>query len=233
LLNYYHVCTENFHLSSISIPVFNNNRHCYKNTRNGTLRVILYSFSNPITDLRLSYFRWKRSNPLFYFIFIFCLIGDLTVIIDDFYFFISALMAYWGAAILFCFVLNKELEKALVPLLYKWKYCLPFIFYGSYFILLMYLIKPYLKKLFIPIIIYAATLSFAAALRIIVYIERRTKSIAYLSSGLVLLSITASLIGINRFYYKSDFLHGIETLLYAPTLFLIFLYFKTKTIDEF
>jgi len=168
-----------------------------------------------------------------YFIFIFCLIGDLTVIIDDFYFFISALMAYWGAAILFCFVLNKELEKALVPLLYKWKYCLPFIFYGSYFILLMYLIKPYLKELFIPIIIYAATLSFAAALRIIVYIERRTKSIAYLSSGLVLLSITASLIGINRFYYKSDFLHGIETLLYAPTLFLIFLYFKTKTNDEF
>ena len=67
-------------------------------------------------------------------------------------------------------------------------------------------------------IIYSATLSFAAALSIIVYLRRKTKSIAYFTAGLVLLSITASLIGVNRFYLESDFLHGIETLLYAPTL---------------
>jgi len=97
----------------------------------------------------------------------------------------------------------------------------------------MYFIEPYLKVLFIPIIIYSATLSFAAALSIIVYLRHKTKSIAYFTAGLVLLSITASLIGVNRFYLKSDFLHGIETLLYAPTLYLIFLYFKTKTNHEF
>jgi len=50
---------------------------------------------------------------------------------------------------------------------------------------------------------------------------------------LLLYYITASLIGINRFFLKSDFLHGVETLLYAPTLYFIFLYFKTKTNHEF
>jgi hypothetical protein len=31
-----------------------------------------------------------------YFILTFCLIGDVIVISDDFYYFVSALMAYWG-----------------------------------------------------------------------------------------------------------------------------------------
>lgn len=142
-------------------------------------------------------------------------------------------MAYWRASILFCIALNREVEEPLIELLKKWKYIIPLLVYGIYYLLLMYFIKPYLKELFIPIIIYSATLSFAAALSIIVYLRRKTKSIAYFTAGLVLLSITASLIGVNRFYLESDFLHGVETLLYAPTLYLLFLYFETKTNHEF
>lgn len=97
----------------------------------------------------------------------------------------------------------------------------------------MAFLKPYLKELFIPIIIYSVTLSFAAALSVIVYLQQRSRTIAYFTAGLVLLSITASLIGVNRFYLKSNLLHGLETLLYTPTLFLIFLYFKTKTNNEY
>ena len=97
----------------------------------------------------------------------------------------------------------------------------------------MAFLKPYLKELFIPIIIYSATLSFAAALSVIVYLQQRSRTIAYFTAGLVLLSITASLIGVNRFYLKSNLLHGLETLLYTPTLFLIFLYFITKTNNEY
>ena len=167
-----------------------------------------------------------------YFILTFCLIGDVIVINDDFYYFVSALMAYWGASILFCITLNRELDKSLGESLRKWKYALPLVIYGIYFVILMTFIKPYLKELFIPIIIYSATLSFAAALSIIVYLQRRSRSMGYFTTGLVMLSITASLIGVNRFYLKSDLLHGIETLLYAPTLFFIFLYFKTKSNNE-
>ena len=168
-----------------------------------------------------------------YFILSFCLLGDMIVMSDNFYYFISALMAYWGASILFCIALNRELEKPLIELLKKWKYIIPLLVYGIYYLLLMYFIKPYLKELFIPIIIYSAILSFAAALSIIVYLRRKTKSIAYFTARLDLLSITASLIGVNLFYLESDFLHGVETLLYAPTFYLLFLYFKTKTNHEF
>ena len=173
-----------------------------------------------------------EKDQAIYFILTFCLIGDVIVISDDFYYFVSALMAYWGASILFCITLNRELDKSLGESLRKWKYALPLVIYGIYFVILMTFIKPYLKELFIPIIIYSATLSFAAALSIIVYLQRRSRSVGYFTTGLVMLSITASLIGVNRFYLKSDLLHGIETLLYAPTLFFIFLYFKTKSNNE-
>lgn len=168
-----------------------------------------------------------------YFILTFCLLGDLIVMSDDFYYFTSALMAYWGASILFCFTLSRELEKSLGESLKHWKYALPLFIYLVYYIILMAFLKPYLKELFIPIIIYSATLSFAAALSVIVYLQQRSRTIAYFTAGLVLLSITASLIGVNRFYLKSNLLHGLETLLYTPTLFLIFLYFKTKTNNEY
>ena len=126
-----------------------------------------------------------------YFILSFCLIGDVIVMSDDFYYFISALMAYWVASILFCFALNRKIEESLIELFKKWKYILTLLVYGIYYLLLMYFIEPYLKELFIPIIIYSATLGFAAALSIIVYLRHKTKSIAYFTAGLVLLSITA------------------------------------------
>lgn len=137
-----------------------------------------------------------------YFILTFCLIGDVIVISDDFYYFVSALMAYWGASILFCITLNRELDKSLGESLRKWKYALPLVIYGIYFVILMTFIKPYLKELFIPIIIYSATLSFAAALSIIVYLQRRSRSVGYFTTGLVMLSITASLIGGKSILFK-------------------------------
>lgn len=96
----------------------------------------------------------------------------------------------------------------------------------------MTFLKAYLKELFIPIVIYATTITFAAPLGVIVYLNKKSKPLGYFTAGLILLSITASIFGINRFYLKSDFVNGIETLLYTSTLYLIFLYFKTKSNDE-
>ena len=168
-----------------------------------------------------------------YFIYSFCLLGDLIVLSDDFYYFTSALMAYWGASIIYCLILSRELEKPLVELMNQWKYILPFGLYIIYFFLIMAFLKPYLKELFIPIIIYSATITFAAPLGLIVYLNKASKPLGYFVAGMVLLSITASVIGLNRFYFKSNLLNGIETLLYTSTLYLIFLYFKTKTNHEF
>lgn len=167
-----------------------------------------------------------------YFIFSFCFLGDMIVLSDDFYYFTSALMAYWGASIIYCLILSRELEKPLLKLMNQWKYILPFGIFIIYYVFLMTFLKAYLKELFIPIVIYATTITFAAPLGVIVYLNKKSKPLGYFTAGLILLSITASIFGINRFYLKSDFIHGIETLLYTSTLYLIFLYFKTKSNDE-
>ena len=65
-----------------------------------------------------------------------------------------------------------------------------------------------------------------------VYWQDKTIPRKHFATGLIVLSVTASLIGINRFYLKSDLLYWVETLLYAPALFFIFIYFKTKPSRE-
>lgn len=197
------------------------------------MQIIAYVFTPLLTlSLLYEYHMTDGKDQTPYFIFSFCLLGDLIVMSDDFYYFISALMAYWGASILYYFTLHRALDKPLGELLKKWKNLLPFLIYGSYFVLIMSYIRPSLKELFVPIAIYAATLSFIAPLSIVVYFQQKSHSMAYFSIGLILLSIMATLIGLNRFLLKSDVLKGLITLFYSPTLFLIFLYFKTNSNDE-
>ena len=79
-------------------------------------------------------------------------------------------MAYWGASVLFYFTLYKELKQPLKELFEEKKYYIPFLCYGVYFVGLMIFIRPYLAEFFIPILIYAATLSFTVGLIFVVYI---------------------------------------------------------------
>lgn len=65
-------------------------------------------------------------------------------------------------------------------------------------------------------------------LSFVVYMHNKTESNRYFMQGLFILSVTASLMGLNRFVFNSHILNGLETLLYAPSLFYIYLYFKTK-----
>ena len=79
------------------------------------------------------------------------------------------------------------------------------------------------------ILIYGLSLSLTCAMGLAVYWHKKTTPTLHFAKGLVILSVTASLIGINRFYLKNSLVYGVETLLNAPSLFYIFMYFKTKT----
>lgn len=192
---------------------------------------VVYFVFIPFLTMPLMYDYYKKvkhQDESLYFILTFCLLGDLIITLDGFYSYTSGLMAYWGASVLFYFALFKELKQPLFELLKKVTFIIPFAVYGVYFVGLMIFIRPYLADLFIPILIYAATLSFTVSLSFVVYIQNKTKPNQYFATGLFILSITASLMGLNRFVFKSNLLHGIETLLYAPSLFYIYLYFKKK-----
>ncbi|MGB1445795.1 MAG: hypothetical protein ACPG7X_08280 [Flavobacteriaceae bacterium] len=160
----------------------------------------------PLLSLILiyDYHRKIADDQALYFSFFFCMLGDIMTISSDFYYFTSGLIAYWGASILFYFTLNRELE-------------VPF--------------RTAIKKpsFFLPFLIYGLSLSLTCAMGLAVYWHKKTTPTLHFAKGLVILSVTASLIGINRFYLKNSLVYGVETLLYAPSLFYIFMYFKTKT----
>lgn len=185
----------------------------------------------PLLSLILiyDYHRKIADDQALYFSFFFCMLGDIMTISSDFYYFTSGLIAYWGASILFYFTLNRELEVPFRTAIKKPSFFLPFLIYGLYCLGIMTFIRPYLGSLFIPILIYGLSLSLTCAMGLIVYWHKKTTPTLHFAKGLVILSVTASLIGINRFYLKNSLVYGVETLLYAPSLFYIFMYFKTKT----
>lgn len=191
-------------------------------------------FLTPFLTLSLIYDYHKKigANQALYFIFLFCMLGDMMVFSNDFFSYTSGLIAYWGAAILMNFTLNRELTIAFDKAIKKPIFYIPFTIYGLYWIVIMAFIQPFSGILFIPILIYSFTLSLTCAMSIGVYLHKKTKANYAFSLGLILLSITASIMGINRFYLESNVVYSVEILLYAPTLFLINQFFKIKPNDE-
>lgn len=192
--------------------------------------ILLNNIAVPFFTLSLLfiYYLEKGKDNIFYFSFVFCLLGDIMEMSDDFSCFISGLMAYWGASILFSFALARELDQPITKAIHSFSAAWPFVLYFIYYLLLMIIIQPTLGDVFIPISIYALTLAYACALSIFVYIKKRTKAVGYFCLGLTLLSVAASLIGLNRFYFDHQDLFALETLFYIPTLYCIYLYFKHK-----
>ncbi len=196
--------------------------------------ILEYAFT-PLPPLILIalYYHLKGIDQTIYFAFFFCFVGDVMILGSDINYFISGLTAYWGASILFSFSLYRELETSMSEALKKSKMSLPFFIYGIYFIFLMYFIEPYMGDVFIPTFVYALSLSFACAFSFVVYFNNKTKESLYFCLGLFSLSIAASIIGLNRFYFTLIPLRFLETLFYAPSLYFIFLYFKTKKTSDF
>lgn len=190
-------------------------------------------FLTPFLTLILiyDYHRKVGLNQAIYFIFFFCMLGDLMVFSSDIYYFTSGLIAYWGAAILMNYTLSRELIIPFTKAIKKPIFYLPFSIYGIYWAIIMVFIKPFLGTLFIPIFIYALTLSLTCAMAIGVYLHRKTIPTLYFTIGLVVLSLAATVIGINSFYLGSPIVYAFEILLYAPTLHFIYKYFKSKDED--
>lgn len=179
-------------------------------------------------SLLIIYYLNNGQNNAFYFSFCFCLLGDLMVIIPDINYFFSGLMSYWGACLLFYLVVAKETDVSIKTFIQKPLLLLPYGLYGIYFIAINVFLYPQMKELFIPILIYALTLSYVCAHSIVSYLSNKDTSNLYLCVGLILLSIAASFIGLNKFYFSLYYLRAFEILFYAPSLYFIFLYFNYK-----
>ena len=182
--------------------------------------------------LLLHFFYAKGQNNALSFALIFCWIGDCTLLIDHFNYFISGLTAYWGTCILFCISILKRLDGNLIAQLQKKEAMLPLGLYGIYLVGLMVLIHSFMDELFFPTLLYSISLSLTCGLSGLLWIEKKNTASKNVFYGCVLLSICASLIGLNKFVFLEQTFRFLEVLFYAPSLYFLYLGFNDPFFDE-
>jgi len=178
------------------------------------------------------YHRKIGKNQTIYFCFFFLMLGDLLVISSDYYYFISGLIAYWGAVLFMNFTLYKELTIPVSQIIKKPIFYLPFSLYGFYLGSIMIYFKPFFGQLFGLISLYVLTLNLTCTISFGAYFYKKTKATLYLAVGFTVMGLAASLLIINKFYLNNILIYGSEILLYAPSIYLIYMFFITKSYRE-
>lgn len=180
--------------------------------------------------LIVEYYKNKGSEEILYYAFLLCLIGDLMIMFEPIYYFVSGLTAYWGASILFLFRILKEFIPSFWEVLREHKWIMwPLCLYVLYFCWVMNFLAPYLGDLLIPVFIYAITLSITCAVSLCAFIKYRTPDTRKLGISYLSLSVAATFIGLNKFYFIEPKLEVIEPFFYGISLYYLFLYFKSKS----
>ena len=105
---------------------------------------------------------------------------------------------------------------------------MPIMIYLIYFSLVMKTLYVYFGDLFIPVSIYAFTLSCTCAISVCAYLKYRTRSTLYLCWAFILLSNAGTIIGFNKFYLTDPRLRFFESFFYGGTLFLLQRYYILK-----
>jgi len=171
----------------------------------------------------------QGKEEVLYYAFTLCLLGDIMVMFQPIYYFVSGLTAYWGACILFLFTVLKEFKPSFKAVVLENKWIVwPIMIYLIYFSLVMKTLYAYYGDLFIPVSIYAITLSITCAISVCAYLKYRTRSTLFLCWAFILLSIAGTIIGFNKFYFTDPRLRFFETFFYGGTLFLLQRYFILK-----
>lgn len=183
-------------------------------------------------SLLLHYRTEKVQNTAFSFALIFCFMGDTTLLVDHFNYFIAGLTAYWVASILFYISFLKCLDGGLIKQLKKKKALWPLGLYAVYLVGLMYSIHSFMEDLFYPTFLYAITLSLTCGISGLLWLEKRNTPAKNVFLGCFLLSICATLIGLNKFVFTDNPYRFLEDLFYTPSLYFLYLGFKDPFFNE-
>lgn len=179
-----------------------------------------------------SYKRKQRTN--FIYAFICCLLGDVLIMTTHINYFVTGLTAYWGACLFFLFSILDEFNSPISVLIKKnSKLFIPILLYTLYIIVLMCYLKPALGDLFVPVGIYALTLSSTCGISFLYYLYEKNKTGRYMCLGFFFFSVAATFVGLNQFVLDIPKLKVLESLFYGPALYYIYLFYLNKKDAEF
>ena len=128
-------------------------------------------------------------------------LGDSFLILDGVLYFALGIGSFWGAQLLYCTLILKELKGGLFAQ-FKKKNTLG---YGTVFLLyligMLAIITPSLQELKIPVTLYAATLCITGFLGLACAIESHSSTAKLLAIGCVLFIVSDSMIAFDAFYF--------------------------------
>lgn len=167
--------------------------------------VILYVFSV------------KNRNKTYIVALFFSFLGDSLLMYEGQFYFISGLLSFLSAHILFILIVLKGLNK---PSKLNWfQAASPFILY---LILLIFLLKDDLKSMLIPVVIYAITIGFFGIFTFVDYLQKRTIQSKTMLIGAVLFIISDSILAIQKFHTSNELFPFLIMFTYIFAQYLIY-----------
>ncbi len=137
----------------------------------------------------------SKRNKIYILALIFSFFGDVFLMFDGELFFMVGLVLFFIAHLIFIkIVVNRLQNSTFSSVVFS---------VASFLILLLFLIfflKPYLKELLFPVIIYGITISIFGMVSMLDYLNTKSKKSLFMFIGAIIFICSDGLLAINKFY---------------------------------
>lgn len=152
---------------------------------------------------------------------LFSWMGDALLIPNGTAFFIAGIAAFWVTQLLYCSLILSKLNGTLLQQFSKRSALLPLLLVATYLGSMLFLLFPKLDFLLFPVALYAITLSITGFLGILLWVDAKTKTAAYLATGSLLFILSDSMIAFDAFYFSEAYFTYWVMITYVPAQYLI------------
>jgi uncharacterized membrane protein YhhN len=159
----------------------------------------------------------SKRNKIYILALIFSFFGDVFLMFDGELFFMVGLVSFLIAHLIFIKIVVNRLQK---PTVSRVVFSL-----APFLILLLFLIfflKPYLKELLFPVIIYGITISIFGMVSMLDYLNTKSKKSLFMFIGAIIFICSDGLLAINKFYSANAILALLVMITYIIAQYFIY-----------
>tara|TARA_B100000767_G_scaffold274761_1_gene308804 strand:- start:1500 stop:2165 length:666 start_codon:yes stop_codon:yes gene_type:complete len=198
-----------------------------------THQEVWISFTKPLLmPLLAIFYCQKNSKKIFLVALLFSWVGDLLLMGEGYLFFLSGILSFWVAQLLYLYFINKEIELPLNKFFSSKKGLVSLLLFGGYFLGTISLLGSKLGTLTIPVSGYAFTLATIGAVAMLLWMTKKNTKTFALLAGVVLFILSDSMIAFNTFYFKENIFGFWVMATYIPAQFLICNYFINQSAKQ-
>ena len=166
--------------------------------------------------IALYYFTVDKMNNRYLLALVFSFLGDV-LLMDKNNLFLYGIAAFLVTQILYIIIIVKQMQKP--SNFHKFLYAFLFV---NYIVYLLTLLKPNLRDLFYPVLVYGITISVFGLVATLNYVTKRTTLALYLMLGAMLFIASDSMIALHKFHETKIFYPVAIMITYVSAQYLIY-----------